>query len=94
MKKISEYLRHNPRYKAYKKPLEAAQICDLARNQANGRFGVISFRLGLLTLEVDSSSQATMLQFETQKIIDKINQKLGRPAVKSLRFKITGGQSK
>ena len=81
-------MRHNPKYKAYQKPLEAAKICEVARDYSNGRFEVISFRAGLLTIGVSSSSEAANLQAESQKIIDEINSKLGENSVKRIRFKI------
>lgn len=89
MKKIDHFLRHNPKYKRLQKPLEAARICGAARTLARGRFEVISFKQGLLTLAISNSSQAANLQAENQKIIKEINQKIGERAVKNIRFKIT-----
>lgn len=88
MKNIHDLLSHNPRYSRYKKPLEAANVCDTARSVAEGRFGVISFRDGLLTLSVSSSAQAANLHAESFEIIAEINQKLGEEKVERVRFKI------
>ena len=88
MKHIKNYFDHEPKYNKLRKPLEAAEVCDAARLLANGRFEVISFRQGLLTLSVSNSSQAANLQMETQKIIDKINTKIGQEKVREIRFKI------
>ncbi len=88
MKKIDELFRHNPKFKGYQKPLEAAKICDIARAQSDGRFDAISFRGGLLTIAVNSPAEASNLQMESPKIIDEINQKLGENLVKDIRFKI------
>jgi len=89
MKKIDEFLKHNPKYRALHKPLEAARICDVARLQAHGRFSVVSFRQGLLTVAVSSSAAASNLHMDSQKIIDEINQKIGENSVKRIRFKLT-----
>lgn len=88
MKKISDFLRYNPRYKRYQKPLEAARICEAARALADGRFGVISFRGGLLSLSVGSSAQAANLSAESEKIINELNKKIGQNIVERLRFKV------
>jgi len=89
MKKLNEFLRHNPKYRALQKPLKAARICEVAREYSKGRFEVISFRAGLLTVGVSSSAEAANLQAESQKIIDEINQKIGENSVERLRFKIS-----
>ena len=88
MKKIQHDFRHNPRYLKLQKPLEAANVCDAARGSAQGRFEVISYRQGLLTLAVSNSSEAGNLQMESQKIIDEINKKIGQDKVQNIRFKI------
>ena len=88
MKKIGKMLRHNPKYKRMQKPLEAAEVCDVARAISKGRFGVISFKNGLLTVSVQSSAAAANLQAESQEIIDEINQKVGKRVVEKIRFKI------
>ncbi|OGD57082.1 hypothetical protein A2V71_02270 [Candidatus Berkelbacteria bacterium RBG_13_40_8] len=88
MKKIDHFLRHNPKYSRLQKPLEAARICDAARKEARGRFEVVSFKQGLLTVGVSDSSQAANLQAESQMIINEINEKVGERAVKNIRFKI------
>lgn len=88
MKKIDHDFRHNPRYLKLRKPLEAAEVCDTARSLAQGRFEVVSYKQGLLTLAVSNSSEAGNLQIESQKIIDDINTKIGQEKVKNIRFKI------
>ena len=88
MKKIGKFLDNNPRYKRLQKPLEAAEVCERARAISEGRFEVISFRNGLLTIACSSPAQAANLQTESQEIIDKINSKLGESKVKRMRFKI------
>ncbi|MFA6493124.1 MAG: DciA family protein [Patescibacteria group bacterium] len=88
MKKVSDYFRDNPRYSRYKKPLEAANVCDTVRLLAHGRFEVVSFRSGLLTLSVSSSAAAANLSFESTQLISEINEKLGENKVEKVRFKI------
>lgn len=90
MKRIGEFLKHNPKYSKFSKPLQAAKVCGAARLLGADRYDVISFKEGLLTLGVTSSAQAANLQAESQGIIDEINQKLGEDLVRGMRFKITG----
>jgi len=88
MDKINKQFRHNPRYLKLRKPLEAARICGVALRLAQGRFEVISFKQGLLTLATKNSGEAANLQLESQKIIDEVNQKVGEDVVKNIRYKI------
>ncbi|MCL5407185.1 MAG: DUF721 domain-containing protein [Patescibacteria group bacterium] len=88
MKNISDYFSGDPRYNRYKKPLEAANICDTTRALAKGRFEVISYRAGLLTLSVSSPAQAANLNLESEKIINEINKKLGQNKIERLKFKL------
>lgn len=89
MKKIDEFIKHNPKYRKLQKPLQAAEVCEAARALAHGHYDVISFKGGLLTLGVSSSSQAANLQMESGKIISDINKKLGKEMVERIRFRIT-----
>jgi hypothetical protein len=88
MKKIDHDFRHNPRYLKLSKPLEAANVCDIARLLSRGRFEVVSFKQGLLTISVSNSSEAANLQMENQKLIDEINTKIGRMAIQDIRLRI------
>ncbi len=88
MEHINKFISNNIKYKRYEKPLRAANVCNIARKQADGRFGVISFRQGLLRLSVKSSPQAASLRAESEKIIAEINKEIGNEAVKEIRFKI------
>ena len=88
MDHINKHFRQIPRYARLQKPLEAANVCDTVRSLANGRFGVISFKAGLLTLSVPSSSAANNLQMETYQIQKELNLKLGKEIVSKIRIKI------
>lgn len=88
MKRISKFFSDNPRYRRYKKPLEAAEVCDTARQVSEDEYSIISFNKGLLTISCSSSAEASNLQSESQEIIKKINQKIGEEKVKRVRFKI------
>ena len=90
MDHINKHFRQIPRYARLQKPLEAANVCDTALLVANGRFGVISFKAGLLTLSVSSSSAANNLQMETYQIQKELNQKLGKEIVSKIRIKVQG----
>lgn len=88
MDKISKFLSTNSKYTRLSKPLTAARVCEAARGVARGRFGVLSYKDGLLTLGVENSSAAANLQMESDSIIREINTKLKQELVKRLRFKI------
>ncbi len=71
------------------KPLEAARVCEIARQQSDGQYRLVSYKNGLLTLAVESPAQAANLQAESSEIIDKINEKIGKGVVEKIRFKIS-----
>lgn len=88
MDKVNNILKHHSKYSALRKPLEAAGVCETARVVADGRFSIISFKNGLLTVGITSSAQAMNLQAESPVIIKNINDKIGRKAVEKIRYKI------
>lgn len=63
-------------------------MCEQAQALAHGRFNVISFRAGLLTLAVSSSAQAADVHMQSTEIISSINQKLNQELVKKIRYKL------
>lgn len=89
LQKISKIISGQSKLQGFKKPLEAAEVCDAAREISEGQYTIISFHNGLLTVGVSSSYEAAERRIEADKIINKINQKIGRKAVKKIRFKIT-----
>ena len=89
IEKFSKILSSDPRFKRYQKPLEAAEICDAARQVSEDHYSVISFRGGLLTVGVASSFEAANLQTQIGEIIEKINGKIGESKVERVRFKIS-----
>ncbi len=88
MDKISGFLSHNSKYQRLSGPLRAAQVCDTARELGLNRFGVASFKDGLLTLTVENSMAGANLQMEIPEIIQSVNTKIGQELVKKIRFKI------
>jgi predicted nucleic acid-binding Zn ribbon protein len=86
--KINKIIGRGGKYNKLRKPLEAAEVCGVSRGLSQGRFEVISFKNGLLTVGVANSSEAANLQMESQKIIELINKKCGKKAILNIRFKI------
>jgi hypothetical protein len=88
MHKINSIFSRGSKYQRLSGPLRAAQICDSARALADSRFTVLSYVDGLLTVGVESSAAAANLNFETEKIIKEVNEKVGQDFVKKIRTKI------
>lgn len=68
--------------------LLASLICYSAAKVAKDLFWPISFKSGVLMVKVSSQPQAANLCANQAQIIDKINQKIGREAVKTIRVKM------
>lgn len=90
MENINNFLSNNAKYIKLSKPLTAARVCETAREGANGRFSVVSFKQGLLTLGVTDPTAGTNLRFIEPEIIEEINTKLGQKMVEKLMFKVIG----
>lgn len=72
------------------KELQAAYILSQANSLADGRFEAVRFSHGVLTVNCPNSIAAAELQFETQSLIAKINDKIKPAAVKRLAFRVQG----
>jgi len=66
----------------------AARVCAVAKDAAKGDFEIISFKNGTLKIRVESPAKAHLVRLSQNKIIAKINQKLGQELVKKIRFEI------
>lgn len=88
MDNIGNLLGRGGKYQRFAKPMTAARVCEAGRLAARGRFNVVSFADGLLTVGTKNSGEAANLQMESAQIIDKINKELGEELVKKMRFKM------
>lgn len=88
MDKINKLFTSNSKYSKLLKPLAAARVCDTARAVADGRFTVLTYVDGLLTVGCDNPFLATNLKMDSPKLIAEINAKLGDEEVKKIRFRI------
>lgn len=88
MDKIDKIFGSGGKYQRLKKPLTAARVCEAARELADGRFAIISFKGGLLTVGVSNSSEAAELQMSSSQFIESVNEKLGDELVEKVRFKL------
>lgn len=88
MDHINKHFQQIPRYARLQKPLAAANVCDAARELGKGRFGVVSFKDGLLTLQANSPSAANNLRMELYQLQKELNTKLKQELVKQIRIKI------
>jgi predicted nucleic acid-binding Zn ribbon protein len=67
--------------------ITAAHICEIASQTGQGKFQALSFREGVLTVNVINAVQATELQIQKQQLIKEINQKIGREVILKIKFK-------
>ena len=88
MDKIGKILGQESRLKRFQKPLEAANVCQAGASCVDARYNIVSFKNGLLAVAVRSSAEAANLQMKSSQILECVNKKLGREAVKKLRFKV------
>lgn len=63
-----------------------SHACFLAEKWGNGRFSAISCSRGILKVSVGSSAAAQELSMDEEKLIDHVNEKMGRKCVKRLRI--------
>lgn len=86
MEKIDRILASGIKTKGLKKTLDCSLICFYATEWGKGRFRTISFLNGSLKVFVSSSPAASELKMQQQELIDFINDKTKRRAVRSVRI--------
>lgn len=86
MDKLDKILRPSLAKKGLLGAAISAEICFLAEEWGKGRFQAISFSRGILKLSVESSSAASELSMEQDKLISYLNGKQGKNIVKSVRI--------
>lgn len=86
MDKVSKLLLKNMSKKGLGGAAVSSQICFYADKWGKGRFSTISFTQGTLKLAVSNSSLAQELDMEKQKLMDYIEEKIGRKVVKKVRI--------
>lgn len=72
------------------KELQAAYIVSQANIIANGRFTAIRFARGILTISCPNSITANEIRYDSEKIINEINEKIKPTTIKRLSYKISG----
>ena len=63
----------------------AAFVCHVASEVSNGRFKVVSFKNGTLTLAASSSAAAQDLKFQQAELLEQINHKLNHTYITTVR---------
>lgn len=86
MEKLDKILRHRLKEKGLSGAAEGAEVCFWAEKWGKSRCRPISFSNGVLKLSVTSSSEASELQMESEKLIEFVNQKLGKKIVQRIRI--------
>lgn len=86
--KIDQLLDKQTRKYGVYNQAEASRICFEAQKIYKDLFRPLSFKNGVLTILVKNSIKAQEIQLQSHKIIEKINKKIGSPAVKRLKFRV------
>jgi len=86
MEKLDKILKHRLAQRGLSATAESAQICFLVEKWSDSRCQPISFSKGVLKVSVTSSSEASELQMEAEKLIDFLNKKMGKNIVRRLRI--------
>lgn len=87
MDNLGDLLKNKLGNSSLARSLDAAGVCEKAQNILGKRCRVISFVRGVLLLGVEDSYISSQIFFESEGLIEKINEKLGEERVKRLRFR-------
>lgn len=85
---ISQILSRRLNAMGLSKQFNAARICAVADKAGGGEFGAISYKNSVLKIHVDSGARAHLVKLREKEILQDINKKLGKEAVKRLVFDI------
>jgi hypothetical protein len=91
MEKIDKILGRRLANKGLAKASQGALVCFYAKEWGIGLFQPISFSYGVLKVSVASSPAASELNMKEGELVDFLNKKIGRNAVRSIRI-ITNNQ--
>ena len=86
MDKVGKLLLKNMSKKGLGGAAVSSEICFYADKWGKARFQTISYTRGTLKLAVSNSSVAQDLDMEKEKLMDYVNQKVGREIVKKVRI--------
>jgi hypothetical protein len=86
MEKLDKILKHRLAERGLSKVAEGAQICFLVEKWGMNRCRPISLSKGVLKVSASSSSEASELQMDSEKLIDFLNKKMGKNIVQRLRI--------
>lgn len=86
MEKIDKILAKSLAKRGLSKATQGAMVCFYAKEWANGLFEPISFTEGTLKVSVCSSPAASELQIQESKLLDHLNEKIGKRIVRQLRI--------
>lgn len=84
MEKLGDILR----YTRPQRVLTAAMVCHQAQQVVGAGAVVVSFNQGALKLKVADNYQAAQLAQDNLGLIERVNQRLGQPLVKKLKFEV------
>ena len=86
MQKIDKILQQSMNKRGIGKEALSAQICYYADELSENLYKTISYQNGVLKVSVLSSSQAADFDIRREEFIDKINQKIGKNMIRSIRI--------
>ena len=86
MDKIGDLLDRSMAKRGLTGTAEGSHVCFLADKYSDTRFTAVSFSRGTLKLSVNSSIDAAEVQIDQDKIISKLNQKIGKDLIKKIRL--------
>lgn len=67
---------------------QSAYICRVAEDVLEGKYKIISYLQGVLTIAVKNNYQAMQIQAEKTAILKKINLKLGQQKITAIKFRL------
>ena len=88
MDNLNELLKKKLGKSSLRRKLEAASVCEIAKEFLGKEGRPISFNRGILLVGVKDSYVANKIFFNSSRIIEKINRKLGEERVKGIRFRV------
>lgn len=88
MDNLNDLLNKKVGKSAFRRKLDATSVCEVAREFLGKDGRPISFCRGILLVGVKDSYVANKIFFNSSRIIDSVNQKLGKEEMKGMRFRV------
>ena len=85
---INEALKKQVNKKGLSQAAQSSYVCYVANQISDNRYKAISFKNGVLEIQVKNNYEAMIIQAQQKETINKINNQLNRKIITRVKYKV------